>query len=168
SHLRCEAPGRGKASQRGVCDMQTRAVTDGGSKKIRWPVSRVLSFIAEGMTIPLGHVSPHASRDRPGRQRGKRQTPSLFGLAPGGACRAAPVARNAVRSYRTISTLPGLWSLRRYHFCGAIPGVAPAGRYPAPSFRGARTFLEQVALPAVTRPSDGRNIRKARANRQRH
>ncbi len=32
--------------------------------------------------------------------------PSLFGLAPGGACHAVPVARSAVRSYRTISTLP--------------------------------------------------------------
>jgi len=33
--------------------------------------------------------------------------PSLFGLAPSGACRAAFVAEAAVRSYRTISTLPG-------------------------------------------------------------
>jgi hypothetical protein len=32
--------------------------------------------------------------------------PSLFGLAPGGACLAALVAKDAVRSYRTISTLP--------------------------------------------------------------
>jgi len=32
--------------------------------------------------------------------------PSLFGLAPGGACHAVPVARSAVRSYRTFSTLP--------------------------------------------------------------
>ena len=31
--------------------------------------------------------------------------PSLFGLAPGGACRAILVAKDAVRSYRTISTL---------------------------------------------------------------
>ena len=31
--------------------------------------------------------------------------PSLFGLAPGGACRATLVAKDAVRSYRTISTL---------------------------------------------------------------
>ena len=34
--------------------------------------------------------------------------PSLFGLAPGGACQAVSVARAAVRSYRTISTLPDL------------------------------------------------------------
>src|SRR4051794_10022807 len=26
-------------------------------------------------------------------------------------------------------------------FCGTFPGVAPAGRYPAPCLRGARTFL---------------------------
>src|SRR5271168_3591918 len=31
---------------------------------------------------------------------------SLFGLAPGGVCRAADVATRAVRSYRTISPLP--------------------------------------------------------------
>ena len=30
---------------------------------------------------------------------------------------------------------------RRFAFCGTFPGVAPAGRYPAPCFRGARTFL---------------------------
>ncbi len=30
---------------------------------------------------------------------------------------------------------------RRFAFCGTFPGVAPAGRYPAPYFRGARTFL---------------------------
>jgi hypothetical protein len=34
--------------------------------------------------------------------------PSLFGLAPGGVCHATSVARDAVRSYRTISTLPRL------------------------------------------------------------
>jgi len=60
------------------------------------------------MTIPLGCVSPHTSRDRPGRRCGRHHVPSLFGLAPGGACRAVPVARTAVRSYRTISTLPRL------------------------------------------------------------
>jgi len=29
----------------------------------------------------------------------------------------------------------------RCTFCGTFPGVAPAGRYPAPYLRGARTFL---------------------------
>ena len=35
-------------------------------------------------------------------------TPPLFGLAPGGVYRAAPVARRAVRSYRTLSPLPAI------------------------------------------------------------
>src|SRR3954470_15266043 len=48
---------------------------------------------------------------------------------------------------------------RRCHFCGAIPGVAPAGRYPAPSFRGARTSLDPLGRPAVTRPSDTLELR---------
>ena len=29
--------------------------------------------------------------------------------------------------------------------CGTVPGVAPAGRYPAPLFHGARTFLARQA-----------------------
>ena len=33
----------------------------------------------------------------------------------------------------------------RFAFCGAFPWVTPAGRYPAPCFRGARTFLRPQA-----------------------
>ena len=66
--------------------------------------------------------------------------PPLFGLAPGGVCRAASVTVRAVRSYRTLSPLPGP-KARRSALCGTFPGVAPAGRYPAPCLRGARTFL---------------------------
>lgn len=33
--------------------------------------------------------------------------PPLFDFAPGGVCRAADVAARAVRSYRTLSPLPG-------------------------------------------------------------
>src|SRR5271168_2055823 len=64
--------------------------------------------------IPLGRPSPDASSNQPERQgqrtrpRGawKRRASLLFGLAPGGACRAADVAADAVRSYRTLSPLP--------------------------------------------------------------
>ncbi len=47
---------------------------------------------------------------------------------------------------------------RRFAFCGTFPGVTSAGRYPAPCFRGARTFLP-CPLPkqeteATIRPSD--------------
>ena len=38
--------------------------------------------------------------------------------------------------------LAGPYGLRRYDFCGAVPEL-PAGRYPAPCFRGARIFLQK-------------------------
>jgi len=91
--------------------------------------------------------------------------PFLFGLAPGGVCRAASVAGNAVRSYRTVSPLPRLNATRR----GGLFSVAlslgrprrahPAGRYPAPFVRGARTFLpgRLSALARGGRPADWRD-----------
>ena len=115
------------------------------------------------MAIPLGRPSPGASRDQPGR-RGRKPPPGgqpwadrpdapLFGLAPGGVYRADSVAGDAVRSYRTLSPLPGLAG--RSAFCGTVPGVAPAGRYPAPCSRGARTFLPRpIRSGAAIRPSD--------------
>jgi len=67
------------------------------------------------------------------RLSGEPDVPPLFGLAPGGVCHAATVAGSAVRSYRTLSPLPqAANSRRRFAFCCTFPGVAPAGRYPAP------------------------------------
>jgi hypothetical protein len=126
----------------------------------RRPVSRVLSPLARGMTIHLGRSLPSASRDRPGWRRGNppdplpghpgRGLPPLLGLAPGGVYRATAVTGGAVRSYRTLSPLPPTASQRipwvwRFAFCGTFPEVALAGRYPAPYFRGARTFLSPPA-----------------------
>jgi hypothetical protein len=97
------------------------------------------------MAIPLGRPLPAASSDQPGREPRDGPGPCgpspLFGLAPGGACRAADVAARAVRSYRTLSPLPAAEAARRFAFCGAFPEVTLAGRYPAPCLRGARTFL---------------------------
>ena len=77
---------------------------------------------------------------------------SLFGIAPGGACRAGPVARPAVGFYPTVSPLPcKAW---RSVFCGAFPWVTPAGRYPAPLPHGARTFLGYKHCYMYTRSSD--------------
>ncbi len=67
-------------------------------------------------------------------------SPPLFGFAPGGVCHASLVAKPAVRSYRTVSPSPRA-SSRQFIFCGTFPEVSPAGRYPAPYSRGARTFL---------------------------
>ena len=51
--------------------------------------------------------------------------PPLFGLAPDGVCRAAAVTSSAVRSYRTISTLP--WRTKAVCFLWHFPS-ARAGR----------------------------------------
>ena len=96
----------------------------------------------------------------PGSPLARCAAPSLFGLAPGGACRAAAVASRAVRSCRTVSPLPPAATQhgrRRSVLCGAVPGVAPAGRYPAPHVLGARTFLPRglsADARAAARPAD--------------
>jgi len=90
--------------------------------------------------------------------------PPLCGLAPGGVCPATAVAGGAVRSYRTLSPLPAAIPKtgrdRRFAFCGTFPGVAPAGRYPAPCFRGARTFRPSALAgrEAAIRPSGADDV----------
>src|SRR6202011_3686134 len=89
--------------------------------------------------------------------------PSLFGLAPGVVCHAVSVAGPAVRSYRTFSPLlPLPREGKRFVLCGTVPGVAPAGRYPAPYVDGARTFLSShlsVIAGAAVRPTDALGMR---------
>ena len=103
--------------------------------------------------------------------------PSLFGFAPGGVYHAGSVAGAAVRSYRTFSPLPAYAACAatarqarglaapeprrgvggRFVLCGTFPGVAPAGRYPAPHVKGARTFLPgglSAPAGAAVRPTD--------------
>ena len=114
--------------------------------------------------IPLGRRSLGASSNLPGRRDPDTipkphfrasLAPSLFGLAPGGVCPAAGVAADAVRSYRTISPLLRLTTVpRRYVFCGTVPRFAPAGCYPAPFVRGARTFLSGNLSVSPERPPD--------------
>lgn len=90
------------------------------------------------------------------RFREQPALPSLFGLAPGVVCHAVSVAGPAVRSYRTFSPLPHP-KRRRFVLCGTVPGVAPAGCYPAPYVDGARTFLPRglsTLAGAAVRPTD--------------
>src|ERR1043166_9782197 len=54
--------------------------------------------------------------------------PLLFGLAPGGVCRAVSVAGNAVRSYRTVSPLPRQYTTHR----GGLLSVALSLGLPPP------------------------------------
>ena len=91
-------------------------------------------------------TDPSGGAEGPPGSAGKRRfcPPLLLGLAPGGVFPAAAVAGGAVRSCRTVSPLPPARRAEagwRCTFCGTFPGVAPAGRYPAPYLRGARTFL---------------------------
>ena len=116
----------------------------------RRPVSRVLYPACAGRWPFIWDArrrTPRATYPGGGaetRLAGRAGLPPLLGLAPGGVYRAVPVAGDAVRSYRTLSPLPAdalASASGRFAFCGTVPGVAPAGRYPAPPFRGARTFL---------------------------
>ena len=105
------------------------------------------------MAIPLGRPSPNASCDRPERRR--EGSPGIFGSLRD-ACRSylvllpvgfslpppLPAARCALTAPFHPCRPPGMPETgRRCTFCGTFPGVAPAGRYPAPYLRGARTFL---------------------------
>ena len=122
------------------------------------PLSRVLSWTV----IPLGCASPRSSSDLPGSPMRAtwcgRHAPraSLFGLAPGGVCRAADVAIRAVRSYRTISPLPAplarhLGGIFLLHFPWARAPQALPGTVPY----GARTFLHVLAHTATAWPTLG-------------
>ena len=128
------------------------------------PVSRVLYGRKPCGCRRDGHSSgtPVAGRlEQPTRATGLRTGPArlaaraslLFGFAPGGACLAADVAADAVRSCRTLSPLPAKG--RRFAFCGAFPEIALAGRYTAPCPHGARTFLRPKAT--AVRPAGGRH-----------
>ena len=96
---------------------------------------------------------------------------SLFGLAPGGVCldRRRCRKRGALLPHRFTLALGGPIAVC---FCGTVPGVAPAGRYPAPCFHGARTFLPRTLsglAAAVIQPAGGRQVglRTAQVNGKR-
>ena len=114
--------------------------------------------------IPLGRRSPGASSNLPGRldpdpSRSSRSRtasrrpysvllPVGFALPP-----ALPPARCALTApFHPCRGQPNTpW---RYIFCGTVPGFAPAGCYPAPLVRGARTFLSGNLSVSPERPSD--------------
>ena len=119
-------------------------------------VSRVLFRRQAGrMVICLGRPSPIASSSLPaatdripeGTGRGAVWvTPRrLFGLAPTGGYRAAPVTGSAVGSYPTLSPLPVVRLRARRAVCFLLPCPSPCGAQALPGSLpdGARTFLER-------------------------
>src|SRR4051812_305181 len=76
--------------------------------------------------------------------------PSLFGLAPGGVCRAAAVAGRAVRSCRTLSPLPGpSLAVRRP---GGILSVALSLNAPSPARPPGVTRHRYSVEPGLSSP----------------
>jgi len=124
-----------------------------GGKGARRPVSRVLSSLAAWTAIPLGRASRHASRDQPGRRGGNALAAWLSPsagrpysvLLPVGFAVPPPLPGARCALAAPFHPCPrGMVSLRgRSVLCGTFPGVAPAGRWPAPYSRGARTFLHR-------------------------
>ena len=133
--------------------------------QVRRPVSRVLSPPVRAMDGHSSGMPVTGHLARPTRVAARKHrcrlpgVPPLFGLAPGGVYLASAVTGAAVRSYRTLSPLPpsspsGDSRGWRFAFCGTFPEVTLAGRYPAPYFRGARTFLPS---PAASAPGEKRS-----------
>jgi len=71
-------------------------------------------------------------------------------------CRPCYQERGALLPHPFTLTLLRRGSGGRFAFCCTVPGVAPAGGYPAPCFHGARTFLSALirnAGRAAIRPA---------------
>ena len=136
--------------------------------KCGWPVSRVLSRATPrggaGMAIHLGPWSPTASCGLPGQRAGggpgHNTLSSLSDLAPGGACRAAPVAGGAVGSYPAVSPLPertpAVCSLWRFPWGSRSP-------FPPPGVTRHRASVEPGLSSPSTRRWRGAAIRPSAA-----
>jgi hypothetical protein len=117
----------------------------------RRPVSRVLSRALPPLD---GHSSgtPVAGRlARPTRESGAEGTwagcPAPFSylvLLPVGFTVPAPLPEPRCALTAPFHPYRGPEGPWRSDLCGTVPKIALAGRYPAPSFRGARTFLHRI------------------------
>src|SRR5947209_19136801 len=120
--------------------------------------------------IPLGQCLHIASSNLPGRRARHR---SRGVIASRRTARVAVPIRSCsrcglpcpIRCRTRGALLPHLFTLaappfrvgKRFVLCGTFPGVAPAGRYPAPYVDGDRTFLSDslsTVAGAAVRPTD--------------
>ncbi len=77
-------------------------------------------------------------------------------------CRPRCRGRGALLPHHFTLACPWFPMRRRFVFCGTFPGVAPAGGWPAPYSRGARTFLHRGCAPAAAIRSSGGGEMRAR------
>jgi hypothetical protein len=106
------------------------------------PISRILSKSRNSLDdhssqarITPRPLAANPDRLRPKQPRSRSLTRSLFGIAPGGACRAGPVARPAVGSYPTVSPLHSIYK-------GGFFSVALSLGLPPPGVTRHRYFVE--------------------------
>ena len=84
-------------------------------------------------------------------------------------CRFRCRKRGALLPHRFTLASAIRYAPRRSVLCGTVPELAPAGSYPAPFIRGARTFLPghlSVIAGAAVQPTDGRRCGAPRCLRQ--
>ncbi len=135
----------------------------GGPRRKRWESAgkpgSVLDNHSSGTHVAVRLKRPTRKRARAARCS-SRLLASLFGLAPGGVCRAVPVTRTAVRSYRTVSPLPAC-VLAQAHFGGLLSVALSVGlRPPGVTWRPA---LWSPDFPHRTAPATtGQRMRAAR------
>ena len=170
-------------------------VNPAGIENASRPVSRVLSAANCRATIPLGRRLRAASSNPPGRPARRKAgacaprrpysvlLPVGFALPPLlPAARwaltppfhpypASASARRPCPPMRSPAASRAEPQAGRFIFCGTFPGVAPAGRYPAPFLRGARTFLPRrlSTFDGSGRPADWRatSVRHGRRSQAR-
>ena len=115
--------------------------------------------------IPLGRRLLGASGNLPGRPDPDKDPGNRFPRRPYSVLLpvgfAVPLPLPAARCALTAPFHPcppgPRASAGGLILCGTFPGVAPAGRYPAPYVQGARTFLRgdlSVDAAAAVRPTD--------------
>ena len=103
----------------------------------------------------LARPTRTAARKRPPRRLGGPAIPTWSCSRWGLPCRRRCRRRGALLPHHfTLAAAGPKAAGSAVCFCGTFPRVAPAGRYPAPCFRGARTFLPRLATAkAAIRPS---------------
>ena len=145
-----------RASHRHVTKPVSRVLYRARMGARRWP------FISNACRQAPLATNPGGSS---GNETGgfEAAAPPLFGLAPGGVCRAVSVTKDAVRSYRTLSPLPSEALAKE----GGLLSVALSLGSPPPEVIRHRASKEPglSSLPADTlatgraaiRPADGGN-----------